>query len=247
MEQSDHIPQDDSRPVESLAQSGRSTESPLGDLRRPSETGQTITIETERGGLKGVLHHKDANIKAIILVGGIDGGFDGPSDLYPDVAEELMSANISSLRLDFRVHGSPGNLTEAEYDMVQGIDYLKDLGIRNIALVGHSFGGAVVITVAHQIEEVKAVVALSSQTYGTRPVAKISPRPLLLVHGGDDQRLPPSCSEYIYARALEPKELVILPGATHSLRQRREDVFKLLGTWLKEKLVVSPYLRQGSG
>ncbi|MSQ14857.1 MAG: alpha/beta hydrolase [Dehalococcoidia bacterium] len=207
------------------------------DLVTKDDSGKPITIDTERGGLRAVLHHKDADTRAMILVGGIDGGFNGPSDLYRDLAEALTSANISALRLDFRVHGSPGNIPEAEYDTMRGIDYLRGLGIRSIALVGHSFGGAVVITVAHQRDEVKAVITLSSQTYGTRPVANISPRPLLLVHGGDDQRLPPSCSEYLYARALEPKELVIMQGATHSLRQRREDVFNLLRDWLKEKLV----------
>ncbi len=199
-------------------------------------SGEMVTIDTERGPLKGVLHHNGGNTKAVILVGGIDGGFDGPTSLYPDLAEDLISSNISSLRLDFRVHGSPGNMAEADYDVEQGISLLKGLGIRDIALVGHSFGGAVVITAADGRPEIKAVVTLSSQSYGTKPVAKISPRPLLLIHGGDDHRLPPSCSEYIYARALEPKELIIMPGATHSLRQKRNEVFGLVRTWIRDKM-----------
>jgi len=199
-------------------------------------SGKIITIDTDRGGLKGVLHHNEGNTKAVILVGGIDGGFDGPSALFPDLAEDLIASNISSLRLDFRVHGSPGNMAEADYDVDHGMSLLKELGIQDIALVGHSFGGAVVITAAEERQEVKAVVTLSSQSYGTKPVAKISPRPLLLIHGGSDQRLPPSCSEYIYARALEPKELVILPDATHSLRQKRTEAYDLVRTWLREKM-----------
>jgi hypothetical protein len=34
----------------------------------------------------------------------------------------------------------------------------------------------------------------------------------------------------------EPKELVILPGARHSLRQRRGELRRLLRRWLVEKL-----------
>jgi fermentation-respiration switch protein FrsA (DUF1100 family) len=67
-------------------------------------------------------------------------------------------------------------------------------------------------------------------------VGRISPRPLLLIHGADDIRLPPSCSEYLYARAGEPKELIIYEGATHSLRQRREELRALLVGWLTKVL-----------
>lgn len=200
-------------------------------------SGSLVGIQTARGDLGGMLHHQPGNRKAAVMVGGIDGGYDGPADgLYRDLGESLLPADVSSLRLDFRVHGSPGNLQEAEFDVVQGISYLNGLGIEEIALVGHSFGAAVVITVAAERDEVKAVVTLSAQTYGTRYVAKISPRPLLLIHGQDDQRLPPSCSEYIYARAGQPKELVILPGARHSLRQKREEVFALVRGWLLREM-----------
>jgi dipeptidyl aminopeptidase/acylaminoacyl peptidase len=58
----------------------------------------------------------------------------------------------------------------------------------------------------------------------------------LLVHGELDTRLPPRCSRYVYEHAGEPTELVILPGAKHSLRQRREELRTLLREWLVEKL-----------
>jgi dienelactone hydrolase len=48
-----------------------------------------------------------------------------------------------------------------------GVNFLKQGGVDYIALVGHSFGGAVVIMAATMSTEVKAVVGLSSQTYGT--------------------------------------------------------------------------------
>ncbi len=52
-----------------------------------------------------------------------------------------------------------------------------------------------------------------------RPVAvvgRISPRPLLLIHGLEDVALPPVNSERLYAAAGEPKELWLVPGTGHS-------------------------------
>ena len=71
---------------------------------------------------------------------------------------------------------------------------LKGLGARRVALVGHSFGGAVVIVAGALSPLVVAVAALSSQTYGSTGAAKLAPRPLLLIHGEDDARLPAACS-----------------------------------------------------
>jgi hypothetical protein len=96
----------------------------------------------------------------------------------------------------------------------------------------------VVITAAAISSEVKTVITLSAQSAGTQLVGRISPRPLLLIHGLEDRRLSPHCSQYIYELAREPKELVLLPDARHSLRQRREEVYKLIKEWLLDKLRV---------
>lgn len=46
-------------------------------------------------------------------------------------------------------------------------------------------------------------------------VARLSPRPLLLIHGGADSHTPPAQSEALFAAAREPKQLWIVPGAEH--------------------------------
>ncbi len=173
----------------------------------------------------------------MIWLGGTDGGFDGPADrIYGTMAEDLLEDGIGSLRLDFRSREVPGDVEEGTHDVLAGIAFLKGEGAGRIALAGHSFGGAVAITAAALSEDVSAVVTLSTQTAGTEPAPRLSPRPLLLVHGEVDRRLPPDCSRYVYSRAGEPKELVILPGARHSLRQRRQELRQLLRRWLREKL-----------
>ena len=47
-------------------------------------------------------------------------------------------------------------------------------------------------------------------------VARISPRPLLIISPEEDRLIEPSQSERLFARAGEPKELVRVPGAAHA-------------------------------
>ena len=92
------------------------------------------------------------------------GGLDGPADrIYATLSDELLTDGITSLRVDYR---QPRVLMESVMDTLAGVSFLKGLGYSSVALVGHSFGGAVVITAGPLSDEVTAVVALSSQTYG---------------------------------------------------------------------------------
>ena len=51
----------------------------------------------------------------------------------------------------------------------------------------------------------------------TDAASQIAPRPLLLIHGTADADVPPANSERIFAAAGEPKELWLVPDATHGL------------------------------
>ena len=64
---------------------------------------------------------------------------------------------------------------------------------------------------------VAGVVALAPQTYGAHLAGQLAPRPLLVVHGKADTRLPYSCGVQIYHWAQEPKQLVLYEGAEHRL------------------------------
>ena len=46
----------------------------------------------------------------------------------------------------------------------------------------------------------------------------------------------PRLSEWVYSQAREPKALHILPEATHSLRQRRDQLWEILIEWLEASL-----------
>ena len=49
-------------------------------------------------------------------------------------------------------------------------------------------------------------------------IAKVSPRPLLIVHGDQDDVVAPSSAWALYERAGEPKQILIVEGAGHRLR-----------------------------
>ena len=192
-----------------------------------------VILSTSRGDIRCILHRASGEA-AVIWVCGALGGLDGPSfGIFKDLSEDLVAEGITSLRLDYRV---PGYVPECVLDVLIGIHFLNQEGMQNIGLVGHSFGGAVVIQAGALSQQVKTVVGLSSQTYGAHPVDRISPRPLLLVHGERDQNLSVDCSRQIYQWAGEPKELVIYKDNGHFLRECHDELHDLLQDWLVSKL-----------
>ena len=208
----------------------------LVDIHRQShEEGQEkIVIETSDGDIRAILHHAEDSRAGTIWVCGARGGLEGPSSgIYVDLARELAGQGVASLRLDYRY---PGDLPMCVLDVLLGNTFLIQEGIERVALVGHSFGGAVVIMAGVLSRSAKAVVGLSSQTVGAQRVGELAPTPLLLVHGERDQNLSPDCSRNIYAWAGEPKELVIYPDNGHFLRECHDEMFALLKGWLLDKL-----------
>jgi len=63
-------------------------------------------------------------------------------------------------------------------------------------------------------------------------VAGIAPRPLLLVHGSRDETVDVSHAYKLYNEAGEPKQLIIIDGAEHGLRQNDKAMAAVLD-WLE--------------
>ena len=201
------------------------------------EPARIVALDSARGDIRCAWHAAPGAEAAVVMVGGGDGGLDGPANaLYPDIAADLAARGIAALRLDFRVHAFPGPMGDGVFDVLRGIEFLAGERIQRVGLLGHSFGGAVVIEAGVQSGLVASVATLATQTAGAQRVAELAPTPLLLVHGLADIRLPPDCSRLLHDLAGEPKRLELLEGATHSLRQRREEVRSLLVEWFTETL-----------
>jgi dienelactone hydrolase len=204
----------------------------------PDETGaMRIQLVTTRGEIEGILHPVEGGTGAVLCVSGAMGGLDGPADhLYARLANALAVKSVSTLRLDYRM---PNVFEECVADVLAGCSFLKGIGAVSVALLGHSFGAAVVIKAAELAPIVAAVVAMSPQLYGTRQVENLD-RPLLLVHGAADTVLEHEASEDIFRRANDPKQIVLLADTGHSLMQSKQRVEDLLLEWLPNRLNGDP-------
>jgi fermentation-respiration switch protein FrsA (DUF1100 family) len=63
-------------------------------------------------------------------------------------------------------------------------------------------------------------------------IARISPRPLLLVNGSEDDIVEVFRARKLYARAGQPKQLIVIDGAGHRLRHS-EQAMAVVIDWLK--------------
>lgn len=171
------------------------------------------------------------------MVGGAGGGTHGPSAVYPDLSARLAGAGVAALQLDYR---RPNHLAECVQDTLGAVEMLADRGISRIALIGWSFGGAVVITAGARSDAVVGVATVASQTYGTDAVSHLAPKRLLLIHGTSDSVLPDTCSRSLYALAGEPKELVLYQGDGHGIERHRQDLLDKLYSWCVATLDAAP-------
>ena len=191
---------------------------------------ERLRLLTNGGPIEARLHPAERGDAAILWVFGAGGGLGGPAGgLCTRLGGQFCERGIASLELSYRW---PGRLSDCVADVLLGLSYLATLGKVRVVLVGHSFGGAVVIQVGAFNDAVIAVAALSSQTSGAETVGAVSPKPILFIHGSDDEVLPDTCSRSLYARAGEPRALILYPGCRHGLDQCRDALDRDLTRWL---------------
>lgn len=195
-----------------------------------------ITLITQNNTLTNARYYQTKPSKqGVILVGGIGGNFDTPAkNLYPTLATALQNQNITTLRVEFRY---PTLLEESVQDVLTGAKFLQTEGITAIGLVGHSFGGAVVIQAGAQLEKVKTVVTLSTQSYGADKITDLTAHAsILLIHGSIDEILLVRNSQLVFERAGGRKRLEVLEGNRHGLEESAGEVFCMVHDWLVAEL-----------
>ena len=223
------------------------------------DTGEGLLISTDRGHIPAILHpppdEADADAESdatpdasaspaagsIVWIAGARGGFAGPArGLYAQLAAEFAHQNgIVSLRLDYR---KPNNFEECALDLIAGLNFLQSTGRGPAVIVGHSFGGAVVIAVATLHYHTAGVIALAPQTYGARGAGQLAPIPLLVAHGKADTRLPYAGAIAIHSWAKDPRQLVLYDHAEHRLDECRTQLADLLREWIPATLAAAPSL-----
>ncbi|MEP7347163.1 MAG: alpha/beta fold hydrolase [Gemmatimonadaceae bacterium] len=137
-------------------------------------------------------------------------------------AKVLATLGFHVIAIDFRgrgrSHGGHAGDDGAYLDVLAAVRYLRDSGVKSVAVVGASFGGgaAAEASVASTSGEIDRLVLLAASV--AQP-ERIRGRTLFITSRGDTnasggQRLPQIRKQY--KRAPEPKELVILEGAAHA-------------------------------
>ncbi|KAL8766197.1 MAG: hypothetical protein Q9209_006962 [Squamulea sp. 1 TL-2023] len=200
----------------------------------------TINVSDPRGGAVPAVLHLPSNCAqgtkiskaktAAILLSGAGGGLVGPSSIYLGIATKLssLSQGIPVMRLDYRF---PARNRYCVADVLAAMSYLeKEHAVSKFVLVGWSFGGAPVFTVAGNDERVVGCATVASQTAETDGVERLAPRPLLLLHGSDDQTLGSWCAESLYRRYGEggKKEMKLFEGDDHALTRNAKEAEEML-------------------
>lgn len=110
----------------------------------------------------------------------------------------------------------------------------------SFGLIGHSFGGAVVVQAAFNDKSVKTVVTLATQSYGISPISFLPEGTSVLlvhgVHGEADETLSSRSSVYAYNLAHEPKRIKIYENAGHGLKEVSSEVYTEVRNWILDNL-----------
>lgn len=180
---------------------------------------QSTSFPTRDGGLIFADTYGKGD-RGIVLAHG--GRFDRKS--WDKQAKILAEAGFRVVAIDFRGEGeSRGGVQSRSLedgrplDILAAVDYLRKAGAKSVSVVGASMGGDYAAEAAEaEPKAIDRLVLLGSGEY--TPLTHMKGRKLFLVArddaNSDGPRLPRIRAQY--AKALDPKELIVVDGSAHA-------------------------------
>ena len=156
-------------------------------------------------------------------------------------AKALCRIGCAVLRFNFRGAGrSAGAFTNGpgeRDDFTAALDFMQQrYGPAPLWAGGMSFGAWTALTVGAADPRVSTLIAIAPPLSGYDfEAARLSTKPKFFIQGERDEICPLTIMREFYARAAEPKELVVIDGADHlfdgKVSEVADAIEDLLGDW----------------
>ncbi len=220
---------------------------PLREIAGPAGRLEALLDEpaTERGiGADGLLKPAHTGgVRAAVVFAHPHTEYGGTmhTKVVYQAAKALSRIGCAVLRFNFRGAGaSAGAFTNGAGEMDDfrsALDYMQaEYANAPLWAGGMSFGAWIALTVGAQDARVSTLIGIAPplSRYDFDPVAR-STKPKFFIQGERDELCPLKEMREFYARAAEPKELVVIDGADHlfdgKVSEVADAIEDLLGDW----------------
>ena len=220
---------------------------PLREIVGPAGRLEALVDEpvTERGvgadGLLTTAHPGDIRAAVVFAHAHTEYGGTMHTKVVYQAAKALSRIGCAVLRFNFRGAGaSAGTFTNGPGEMDDfrtALDFMaREHPHAPLWSAGMSFGSWIGLIVGAEDPRVSTLVAIAPPVsrYDFEPVAR-STKPKFFIHGERDELCPLKDIREVYARAAEPKELIVIDGANHlfdgKVSEVADAIEDLLGDW----------------
>lgn len=186
----------------------------------PEAKVQHVSLATQDGGLIYADIYGNSDQGVVLAHGG-----QFTKESWQPQAQVLAKAGFRVLAFDFRGFGNshgPGDsdlfTAPMQLDVLAAVHYLRENGVKSVAVVGGSFGGSAAAdaSIASRPGEINGLILLAAS--GSGPAEQIK-APLLVIvarnDANDDGPRLPGIRAW-FDKAPEPKELIVLDGSAHA-------------------------------
>jgi uncharacterized protein len=220
---------------------------PLREIPGPAGRLEALLDEPTSGrrvGDDGLLETgRDGGLRAAVVLAHPHTEYGGTmhTKVVYQAAKALSRIGCAVLRFNFRgagaSHGKFSNGPGEMDDMRAALDFMsRRYAVAHLWAAGMSFGAWVALTVGAGDPRVSTLIGIAPPlaSYDFEPVAQTT-KPKFFIQGERDEICPLKDMREFYARAAEPKELVVVDAADHlfdgKVGEVADAIEELLGDW----------------